>query len=270
MHRNILSLPVKRFEAGVPHSFQDLVTVEEPLQVRVDGRDLAIIMRTPGHDEELAAGFLFSEGLIRSATEIISFAADGRGGMELAVTEGIGIDSQARRFFVNSACGVCGRASIDALQEMIALQEMTAMPLLRDRPLIARSLIASLPQKLRAAQSEFNHTGGLHAAAVFDAASGELMIAREDIGRHNAVDKVIGALFLRNELPLRNCILALSGRISFELVQKAVMAGIPAIVAVGAPSSLAVETARRFGLTLAGFVRSENFNVYAGIGRIEE
>jgi FdhD protein len=263
MKRNIITVPIHRVEAGAAASAQDLVAVEEPLQIRLDGRDIAITMRTPGHDRELAAGFLFTEGILQQASQISGITADEKGALNIQLAEGVQIDSErlARNFYVTSSCGVCGKASIDALRA-------AGCPILpRGRPVIDARILPGLPQKLREAQAVFEHTGGLHAAGLFDA-SGTLLGLREDVGRHNAVDKLIGAAFLEDRLPLGEHILMLSGRISFELVQKALMAGIAIVAAVGAPSSLAVETALRFGMTLVGFLRGERFNVYAGQSRL--
>lgn len=253
-------LPVDRVEGGVSRADEDLVAVEEPLQITVDGEDLVITMRTPGHDVELATGFLFSEGLIQRPDQIESVTPDNRGTIRVSLAEGSRIDPGhfTRNFYQTSSCGVCGKASIEALR-------MQGCPTIAaDTPRVSSSLISSLHVE----QPVFERTGGLHAAGLFDAQTRELLLSREDVGRHNAVDKLIGAAFHRKLLPLSNSILWLSGRVSFELVQKALRAGIPIVVAVGAPSSLAIETARRFGMTLAGFVRDGRFNVYSGGGRI--
>jgi FdhD protein len=266
MKRNIITVPVHKLEAGAGASAQDLVAVEEPLQIRLAGRDIAITMRTPGHDRELAAGFLFTEGILRQASQIAAIAANAKnakGVIDVRLAEGVPIDFErlARNFYVTSSCGVCGKASIDALRA-------AGCPILpRGHPVIDARILPGLPRKLREAQAVFEHTGGLHAAGLFDT-SGKLLGLREDVGRHNAVDKLVGSAFLENRLPLGEHILMLSGRISFELVQKALMAGIPIVAAVGAPSSLAVETALRFGMTLVGFLRGERFNVYAGRERL--
>ncbi len=263
MKRSIITLPIHKVHDGVRHAAQDLVAVEEPLQIRLGERDIAITMRTPGHDRELAAGFLFAEGVLRHASEIAEIVEDGRGAIHVRPAEGVPIDfdSLVRNFHMTSSCGVCGKTSIDALRAA------GCATLRRDVPCIDQRILPDLPRKLREAQAVFDHTGGLHAAGLFDA-SGTLLALREDVGRHNAVDKLIGAAFLENRLPLAAHILMLSGRISFELVQKALMAGIPIVAAIGAPSSLAVETALRFGMTLVGFLREDRCNIYAGNSRL--
>jgi FdhD protein len=262
MKRSILTLPIHKIDDGVREAAQDLVAVEEPLQIRLGERDIAITMRTPGHDRELAAGFLFTEGILRDASQIAEITADEKGAIQVHLADGVQIDFDlARNFYVTSSCGVCGKSSIDALRA-------SGCPTLHhNQTRIDARILPELPRKLREAQAVFDRTGGLHAAGVFDA-TGKLIELREDVGRHNAVDKLVGAAFLENRLPLGEHILMLSGRISFELVQKALMAGIPIVAAVGAPSSLAVETALRFGMTLVGFLRGERFNVYAGNARL--
>lgn len=257
MRRNIVTVPIHKALGGDSISpAQDLLAVEEPLQIRVNGRDLSITMRTPGHDRELAAGFLFTEGILKTRADVLTMEADNNS-VSLTLAEGVD-PGAARNFYTTSSCGVCGKASIESLH--------AAGCAMLSHVHIARDVVHALPEKLRAAQSVFEHTGGLHGAALFDAA-GNLEMVREDVGRHNAVDKLIGAAFLEGRVPLGGSILMLSGRASFELVQKAVMAGIPVVAAVGAPSSLAVETAQRFGMTLAGFVRDGRFNIYSGVSR---
>jgi FdhD protein len=240
---------------------QDLVAVEEPLQIRLGDADVAITMRTPGHDRELALGFLHTEGLLANPDQIAEVRVDESGAVIVTLIAGLAPDIDARRFYVTSSCGICGKASIDAL----AASGCAMLP--AGQPKLSADLVPHLPAKLREAQAIFEHTGGLHAAGLFNTA-GELLYLREDVGRHNAVDKLIGAAFLERQLPLHDHVLMLSGRISFELVQKAVTAGIPIVVAVGAPSSLAIQTALRFGMTLIGFVRGERFNVYTAGDRL--
>ncbi|MBS1792531.1 MAG: formate dehydrogenase accessory sulfurtransferase FdhD [Acidobacteria bacterium] len=250
----------------------DALAVEEPLEIRLGlgrgHRPVSITMRTPGHDPELAAGFLFTEGILKSPTAVRAIKHCGkfprnRNTIRVDVADDFDADlgKLDRHFYTTSSCGVCGKTSLEALAT-------GARPLERpDFPSIDPKIVHRLPETLRAGQSVFDETGGLHAAALFET-DGRLTLLREDVGRHNAVDKLIGAMFLENKLPLADKILFLSGRASFELLQKAVMAGIPIVCAVGAPSSLAVEAAREFGVTLLGFVRDRRFNVYAGGERI--
>src|SRR5689334_8257983 len=266
--RSIVSVPVRRAgsqasgEAPSRMSDQDLLAVEEPLQIRLGDRDLAITMRTPGNDEELAVGFLFTEGLL-SGRDAIESVKPGENSLTIALKGDAPPDlsSQTRHFYLTSSCGVCGKASVNAL----VAAGCTAPP--RGRPRVETATILDLPEALRATQPVFERTGGLHAAALFDA-SGMLQLVREDVGRHNAVDKLVGRSVLDGQIPLSDSLLLVSGRASFELVQKALMAGIPILAAVGAPSSLAVETAMRFGMTLAGFLRDGRFNIYSGAERI--
>ena len=262
MKRHILTVPIQKIEpGGGTLRAQDLVAVEEPLQIRLGELDVAITMRTPGHDRELALGFLYTEGLVANPDQIADVRVDDSGAVIVSLVAGLAPDIDARRFYVTSSCGVCGKASIDAL----AASGCAMLP--AGHPTLSADLVPQFPARLREAQAIFEHTGGLHAAGLFNTA-GELLYLREDVGRHNAVDKLIGAAFLERRLPLHDHVLMLSGRISFELVQKAVTAGIPIVIAVGAPSSLAIETALRFGMTLIGFVRDGHFNVYAGGDRL--
>ena len=238
---------------------RDEVAVEEPLEIRVDGAPLAVTMRTPGHDEELALGFLLGEGLIPAAPPR---GAGPTGDLAANVVEVAGPllrEPGTRRFYTTSSCGVCGKG---ALAE-VAVQAPPAAA----GPRVARGLLARLPDVLRAAQPTFARTGGLHATGLFDPA-GDLLLAREDVGRHNAMDKVVGRALLERLLPLHGRILCVSGRLSFELVQKAAVAGAPILVGVGAPSSLAVELAADRGMTLCGFARGKTVNVYAGPERV--
>jgi FdhD protein len=261
VNRNIITVPVRKVEPGSSATEQDLVAVEEPLQIRLNDRDFAITMRTPGQDRELATGFLFTEGIIHNANQLAGITSDDKGTVTITLAEGVEVSVAERNFYVTSSCGICGKASIDGLRA-------TGCPTLsRGVPKIPGNLISGLPDKLRGAQPVFAHTGGLHAAGLFDT-DGNLVTVREDVGRHNAVDKLIGAAVLDQRIPLSNNILMLSGRISFELVQKSLMAGIPIVAAVGAPSSLAIETALHFGLTLIGFVRGQRYNVYSGHDRL--
>ena len=252
----------------------DILAVEEPLEIRLGlgktHRAVSITMRTPGADAELAAGFLFTEGILESNEQIKAVKHCGKfpnnqNTIRIDLTEDVEIDFKRleRNFYTTSSCGVCGKSSLEALTVAGAKQ---IIPF--DATEISPEIIHKLPETLRAHQTVFDETGGLHAAALFDL-SGNLIDLKEDVGRHNAVDKLIGRQFLNGNLPLAGKILFLSGRASFELVQKAVMAQIPIICAVGAPSSLAVEAAREFGVALLGFVRENRFNVYSGHETIE-
>lgn len=234
---------------------RDLVAVEEPLEIRVDGDPVAVTMRTPGHDEELALGFLYGEGLIdgvRAAGLTHDLAAN-----TVGVSGPLTRELPVRRFYTTSSCGVCGRG---ALQELA----VHAQPL-APGPTVSRELLASLPDRL--VQPGFERTGGLHATGLFDP-DGRLTCLREDVGRHNAMDKVVGWALASGCLPLSERILCASGRLSFELVQKALVAGSPVLVGVGAPTSLAIELAREHGLTLGGFARRGRINVYSGETRV--
>jgi FdhD protein len=241
---------------------RDQVAVEEPLEIRVDGAALAVTMRTPGHDEELALGFLVGEGLI--ATTGPAPAAGPSADLAGNVVEVAGPllrEVGARRFYTSSSCGVCGKG---ALEEVAVHAPALPLP---PAPVVARGLLAALPARLRADQPAFERSGGLHATGLFDA-DGHLLRAREDVGRHNAMDKVIGRALLDGLLPLHGHVMCVSGRLSFELVQKAAVAGAPVLVGVGAPSSLAIELAADRGMTLCGFARGGDVNVYAGLERV--
>jgi FdhD protein len=235
--------------------FEDEVAVEEPLEIRVDGAPLAVTMRTPGHDEELALGFLFGEGLIdgvRAAGPPADLAAN-----TVEVAGPLLRDVAARSFYTSSSCGVCGKGAL----EEVAVSSEVAAP----GPVLARELLADLPERLR--QPTFARTGGLHATGLFTPA-GELVCVREDVGRHNAMDKVIGWALREGLVPLHPHVLCVSGRLSFELVQKAAVGGAPVLVGVGAPTSLAVRLADDRGLTLCGFARRGRVNVYTGAERV--
>jgi FdhD protein len=266
-------------EGHAPIAREDAVAVEEPLEIQLSFerkgirtlKSVSVTMRTPGHDRELAAGFLFTEGIIDGAAaiegwELPESARPGPAGgnsIRAVLREGVDVDlrSMERHFYTTSSCGVCGKTSLEALRVTgrIALDP--------DAPVWDSSRIGGLPQALRADQVLFEATGGLHAAGLFEA-DGTLVAVREDVGRHNAVDKLVGSQVLGGRVPLAGHLLLVSGRASFELVQKAVMAGIPVLAAVGAPSSLAVDLARQFGATLLGFVGKGRFNVYSGAQRI--
>jgi len=242
--------------ASVEHDgVADQVAVEEPLEIRVDGQPLAVTMRTPGHDEELALGFLYGEGLIEDAREAgptPDLAAN-----TIDVAGPLLRDPAARRFYTTSSCGVCGKGAL----EEVAVHSRPPS----DGPHVPRDVLATLPEKL--AQPAFERSGGLHATGLFDPA-GELIVAREDVGRHNAMDKVIGRALVDGLVPLAGRVLCVSGRLGFELVQKAAVAGAPILVGVGAPTSLAVELAVDRGLTLCGFARAGGVNVYSRPDRV--
>ena len=233
----------------------DEVAVEEPLEIRVDGRPLAVTMRTPGNDEELALGFLHGEGLI--AEPRAAAAAADLAGNVIEVAGPLAHDPGERSFYATSSCGVCGKGAL----ERVAVDAAPATA----GPVVARSLLAALPARLR--QPAFELTGGLHATGLFDR-GGELLCVREDVGRHNAMDKVVGWALREGAIPLSGRVLCVSGRLSFELVQKAAVAGCPVLVGVGAPSSLAIDLAADRGMTLAGFARDGQANVYCGAERV--
>jgi FdhD protein len=245
----------------------DTLAVEEPLEIRVDGKPLTVTMRTPGDDMDLAAGFLVSEGVLSRTDQLTSMrycaGADESGqntynvlDLDLTVPP-----PQPRAFYTTSSCGICGTASLEAVRQ-------TTTYGVADDPLtVTPRLLSALPDRLREAQKVFDKTGGLHAAGLFDH-SGELLCLREDVGRHNAVDKVVGWALREGRLPLTGSVLLVSGRTSFELVQKAWMAGIPCLAAVSAPSSLAVDLATEAGMTLVGFLRGDTMNVYSGAQRV--
>jgi len=235
---------------------RDAVAVEEPLEIRIGGEPVAVTMRTPGHDEELALGFCLSEGLEpRSASLPDDLAANT---VDVSA-DGFDPERLRRSFYTTSSCGVCGKGALEAVR-------VEAKPVVSELRVTA-SLISALPERLRESQAAFTETGGLHATGLFDSA-GELLCVREDVGRHNAMDKVIGWAFREEKLPLHDSILCVSGRLSFELVQKAAVAGCPILVAVGAPSTLAVELGAEQGITLCGFVRGGRLNVYTRPDRI--
>ncbi len=270
----VMQLPVAHWQDNEQQPREEHLTVEEPLEVRIDGRSLAVIMRTPGHDAELACGFLFSEGIIKSHDDILSIEdAVDADGLPLANVVDIALRSSAttlaaasdapafqRHFAVSASCGLCGKNSIADLLCNIP-------PVPGDGIQISPVILYSLPARLRVRQDVFTHTGGLHAAGLFTNA-GELHLLREDVGRHNAVDKLIGHGLLHDTLPYSHHILLVSGRTSFEIIQKALLARIPCIAAISAPSSLAVELADTSGITLIGFLRDHAMNVYTHPERI--
>lgn len=245
----------------------DEVAVEEPLEIRVEGHSVAVVMRTPGHDRELAAGFALSEGIlcrpedIFEITSCLTNTATNGNVIEITLTNPAAFDAAklSRHVFSSSSCGICGKATIES-----AMQQF---PPIEIAPRVRAETLLALPQKLAAAQENFRRTGGLHACALFDSL-GELLLIREDVGRHNALDKLIGHELLAKRFPLGERILLLSGRVSFEMTQKALAAGIGLIAAISAPTSLAVEFARANGQTLIGFLRGETMNIYAGAERV--
>jgi FdhD protein len=277
---------------GEVQLLRDAIAVEEPLEIQLvygaandrKAKSISITMRTPGNDEELAAGFLMTEGVVRDVTHIASISAacavniaprSTAGARKMAVPTGVrsqtirvellpeievSLSTLERNFYTTSSCGVCGKASL------LALRTLCPLPL-HDSFTIASDVLASLPQQLQVSQAVFRETGGLHAASLFNA-DGRLHSVREDVGRHNALDKLLGEAFLQDAVPLRDYILLLSGRASFELLEKAVMGGIPMVAAIGAPSSLAIEVAREFSITLVGFLRPESFNIYSAPKRV--
>jgi len=277
--RSVGRLAVRRYDSASWASREDVVAVEEPLEIRVDvpagdGRTelpVSVTMRTPGDDFPLAAGFLLGEGIVSARDEIVDLRYCRRVTPQefnvVTATLRSAVDPAllTRNFYTTSSCGVCGKASIEAVEAQVA----ECAPLPPGGLELAAELILDLPERLREAQALFDRTGGLHAAGLFDAA-GTTVDVREDVGRHNAVDKVTGAAMLDGRVPLHGHVLVVSGRLSFDIVQKAVSAGIPALIAVGAPSSLAVDLADRFGVTLIGFVRGGAFNVYTGDERVRE
>lgn len=257
-----------RSDSGLWHEQKDALAVEEPVELRVESQghaqSLSITMRTPGHDFELATGFLFTEGLIKSKKDIESIRHCGplSNIVRIKLSDQTEWDWQKfqRHFYMSSSCGICGKSSIEAVRQ-------EGLEKNRSRINMTTPTLQSLPQRLREAQKNFSQTGGLHASAIFNT-EGELKLLREDVGRHNALDKVIGA-GLNLEMNFNDKVLLLSGRASFELIQKAVLARIPMVAAIGAPSSLAVALAKEFNITLVGFLRENRFNIYSG-GRFED
>ena len=281
VEQSITEVPMQKVNGVCATPARDALAVEEPLEIRLGfatgGRrthkSISITMRTPGDDFELAAGFLFTEGIIHRAEQIERINHCGppvgerrsRNVVRVELRPGIEIDFKRleRHFYTTSSCGVCGKTSIEALQTVAC----PTLPV--GQPIFESKIIHRLPEALREAQLVFEHTGGLHAAALFDV-EGRIQDLREDVGRHNAVDKLVGAQLLKGRVPLRDRLMLVSGRASFELIQKALMAGIPILAAVGAPSSLAMDLAANFGMTLLGFVRECRFNIYSGAARIRE
>ena len=257
-----------RCSQGVTHAAKDLVASEEPLEIRVRGRGIAITMRTPGHDSELAAGFLVSEGLLHKRSDVIEIAHCQTGENSAAgniinvfVPPAVKLDLEklTRHVFASSSCGLCGKASIESVHQHF--------PPVKSNVQLSNDTLCKLPDRLRKGQETFSQTGGLHGSAIFNS-NGDLIVLREDVGRHNAVDKVVGWAFLNDTLPLNQHILMVSGRASFEIMQKALSANIPIVAAISAPSSLAVEFALESNQTLVGFLRDNSFNIYSHPERI--
>jgi FdhD protein len=268
----VTSVRVCAVDGATARERPDKVVTEEPMEIRWHGpgqepEALAVTMRTPGNDFELAVGFCLTEGLLQSADELdtVAYCLAGEGEQEYNVVtvklrRAIERSTQPRAFVANASCGLCGKTRLDEVEQQC--------PPVGAGPVVARSVIASLPDRLRGAQTVFDSTGGLHAAARFTA-DGELVAVREDVGRHNALDKLVGHALLERQLPLASDVLMVSGRVSFEIVQKAAMAGVPVVCAVSAPSSLAVDAARRLGQTLVGFVRGDSANIYTHPERLD-
>ena len=291
-HGSMLQATIERVTAQVSHQVEDSLAIEEPLEIQLtygpsnarQTRSISVTMRTPGNDFDLAAGFLMTEGVIRDANdiELVAYAGDSVNEdaqspqamdvlklgsrqnfvrVDLAAEVEVNLGSLQRNFYTTSSCGICGKASLLALRTVCP-------PRTTNNFRIEAQVLYLLPERLRASQGVFDRTGGLHCAGLFDSA-GTLLELREDVGRHNAVDKLIGSEFLADRTPLRESLLLLSGRASFELLQKALMGGLPMVVAVGAPSSLAVQVAKEFDITLVGFLREGHFNIYHGKERID-
>jgi len=271
VEQGLQTVSITRMEDGTSTPAEDILAVEEPLEIQLEYgppeqrvlKPISITMRTPGHDEDLAAGSLFTEGVIGDPGDIEAITRVGQNTLRIGLRPDAAVKTASleRNFYTTSSCGVCGKASLLALQAV-------SPPRRANRFRIKREVLCGLPRQLRKQQLLFQKTGGLHAAGLFDSA-GHLHQLREDVGRHNAVDKLIGSEWLADRVPLQERGLLLSGRASFELLQKAVMAGIPMVACVGAPSSLAVTIARQFDITLAGFLHADSFNIYNGASRID-
>lgn len=278
-NKAVLQIPVTRFINGTSQELNDAIAIEEPLEIRLDYgpsefrkvQNISVTMRTPGNDAELALGFLFTEGIIKNAQDIkqvahffIACAENKENVIQVSLAEDIvpHLQNTERNFYTTSSCGVCGKGSINAIRTVSTFNNEVM-----DENSVGIDILTSLPDILSRHQKVFADTGGLHASALFSP-TGDLLLVREDVGRHNALDKLIGAAIKLDMLPLNQSVLLLSGRASFELVQKAAMAGINIIVAVGAPSSLAVQLAAEFNITLIGFLRGQRFNIYTAPHRI--
>ncbi|NQY08957.1 MAG: formate dehydrogenase accessory sulfurtransferase FdhD [Flavobacteriales bacterium] len=278
MSSSVKPIQISKVTTSSVDEADDLLVVEEPLEIQLGygpendrkQKSISVTMRTPGHDFELTTGFLFTEGIINIYADVntikycVSKTPEENGNkvkVELKPNVDVDIERLSRNFYTTSSCGVCGKASIEAIETL------DCPIMLPNQPVFKGETIHDLPNILRTHQTVFEHTGGIHAAALFHS-SGEMIAMREDVGRHNAVDKLIGSQLFDNKTPLSDCLIMVSGRASFELIQKSVMAGIPILAAVGAPSSLAVDLANKFNMTILGFVRDNRFNIYSGKARI--
>jgi FdhD protein len=253
---------VKWHIGSEPREEVDDLAAEAPLQIRVQRRGISVTLRTPGHDDELAAGFLLTEGVIKSVDDVVGVIPGGEESIDVVLSPDVHVDFQrlTRHVFTGSSCGLCGKASIEAIRSQF--------PPVQSNVTIEAATILALPARLRAVQDTFDRTGGLHAAALFDLA-GELLVLREDVGRHNAVDKVLGRMLLDRKFPLDRHVLLVSGRASFEILQKSLAAGVAIVAAVSAPSNLATEFAEESGQTLIGFLREGRMNIYAHPKRVK-
>jgi len=260
-HGRISSFAITRHNGSRTEALSDSVAVEDPVEIRMGEEPLAVTMRTPGDDSDLVLGFLLTEGILLDPDEVVAIEDVGESAVCVRLREGVEVDvSRFRRnMFISSSCGVCGKASIESVQLLARPAQAFT---------VSRDLVASLTTRLRAHQPTFDLTGGLHGAGLFSL-DGEVLSVREDVGRHNAVDKAIGAA-ARGRWPIPQCLLVVSGRQSFEIVQKAAMAGVGGVVGVSAPSSLAIELADSLGMLLVGFSRDQHFNVYSGAGHLDE
>lgn len=278
---NVDAVKIKKIINGNTTDEQDLIAVEEPIEIRLgygeitqrEQKKVAVTMRTPGNDFELALGFLFTEGILQSTKQILKIQYCTENNtleennnivrVELLPTVTFNLNSLQRNFYTTSSCGVCGKESIEAIKTVCSTDTTN------NKLSVSSTLLCSLPEILKNKQTVFKHTGGIHACGLFDS-KGNLLLLREDVGRHNAFDKLIGAALSTDSINLSDCIVLLSGRASFELIQKAAMAAIPIVCAIGAPSSLAVSTAQEFGITLVGFLKENRMNIYSNSERINQ
>jgi FdhD protein len=272
MNASTAHIAIKKVNSNGATTADDVLAAEEPLEIRLNygpadarvQKNISVTMRTPGNDTELAVGFLYTEGIIKNYSQVKGAFLVPDNIVQVVLKDDVELDLSKleRNFYTTSSCGVCGKSSIESVKTVCEIADNN------DSLQVFSQVIYKLPETLRQHQQVFASTGGLHASAIFDT-NGNLILTREDVGRHNALDKLIGKALEMNMLPLDNCVLLLSGRASFELIQKAAMAGIKIVAAVGAPSSLAAQTANEFGMTLIGFLRDERFNIYCGEKRIQ-